>query len=135
MLSWRTYEAQIYTCSAIRFAEELKLNEEEKKELGSIKFVEASIGKYWDTYAIHLLDPIVTMFPERGDLLEVKAVRNGEIHQGLVKWSNLNAYIKVTGTVKSPFAITYYGEEKTSPKNSAVLIPHLRNLYMNLFSK
>lgn len=116
MLSWRIYETQIYTCSAIRFAEELRLTEEEKKKLGPVKYVEASIGKYWDTYAIHLLEPIVAMFPERGELVEVKAIRNGEIHQGLINWSSLSAYIKVTGTVKSPFAITFYGKEESITK-------------------
>jgi hypothetical protein len=116
MLSWRTYDTQIYTCSAIRFAEELKLNKEEKKELGHIHYVEASIGKYWDTYAIHVLEPIVAQFPERGQLVQVKSIRNGDIHQTLVQWENLNAYIKVTGTVKSPFALTFYGDESSITK-------------------
>ncbi|MDT0686575.1 Gfo/Idh/MocA family oxidoreductase [Autumnicola psychrophila] len=130
MLSWSTFESQIYTCSAIRFAEEMKLDDEEKKELGSIHYIEASIGKYWDTYAIHLLDPIVTMFPERGDLLEVKAVKNGEIHLTLIKWKNLSAYIKVTGTVKSPFAITFYGTEKSITKKfSSTYSSFKRSLY------
>ncbi|GHA30216.1 hypothetical protein GCM10007103_09420 [Salinimicrobium marinum] len=130
MLSLRTYDTQIYTCSAIRFAEELKLNEDEKKELGSIKYVEASIGKYWDTYAIHVLEPIVAQFPERGKLVEVKSIRNGDIHQGLVQWENLNAYIKVTGTVKSPFAFTFCGAENSITKKfSSTYASFKRSLY------
>ncbi|MDT0689810.1 Gfo/Idh/MocA family oxidoreductase [Salegentibacter sp. F188] len=130
MLSWRTYDTQIYSCSAIRFAEELKLNKEEKEELGSIQYVEASIGKYWDTYAIHVLEPIVAQFPERGQLVQVKSIRNGDIHQGLVQWENLNAYIKVTGKVKSPFAITFYGDESSITKKfSSTFASFKRSLY------
>lgn len=116
MLSQCTSDHQIFTCSAIRFADELRLTDKERKELGPIRFVEASIGKKWDTYAIHILEPIVAAFPNRGNLIEVKAIRNGEIHQGLVKWEQLSAYLKVTGTVKSPFAITYFGAEQSITK-------------------
>lgn len=116
MLSWRSFDSQIYTCSAIRFADELKLNEDEKMNLGEIQYVEASISKYWDTYAIHLLEPIVAQFPKRGPLVGVKSIQTGEIQQALVQWKNLNAYIKVTGSVKSPFAITFYGKEMSITK-------------------
>lgn len=130
ILSWRIHDTQIYSCSAIRFAEEFKLNKQEKKELGSIKYVEASIGKYWETYAIHVLEPIVAQFPERGKLIEVKSIRNGDIHQALVQWKNLNAYIKVTGTVKSPFAITFYGDEKSITKKfSSTYASFKKSLY------
>ncbi len=110
MFSLRQYESQIFTCSAIRFAEELKLTELEKDEIGKILYVEAGISKLWDTYAIHVLDPLLVQIPDRGELKEVKTIKNGEIHQTLILWENFSAYVKATGSYSTRPSLVFYGE-------------------------
>ncbi|MCC8358755.1 Gfo/Idh/MocA family oxidoreductase [Salinimicrobium sediminilitoris] len=111
MLSLKQYESQIFTCSAIRFAEELRLTELEKEELGKILYIEAGISKLWDTYAIHVLDPMLVQIPDRGELKEVKTIKNGEIHQTLISWENVSAYVKVTGPHSTRPSLIFYGQK------------------------
>ena len=116
MLSWRKYKSQIFTCSSIKYARELELTNEEKVQLGEILYVEAGISKLWDTYAIHVLDPMINQIPHRGNLVNVKSIKTGEIHQTLIQWENVNAYVKVTGAVPTVPEITYFGEKGSVKK-------------------
>ena len=116
MFSWRSYKSQIFTCSSIKYAKELELSVEDKDKLGKILYAEAGISKYWDTYAIHVLDPMITQLPQRGNLIKVENSKNGEIHQALIQWENVNAYIKVTGAVPTFPTITYFGEKGSITK-------------------
>lgn len=51
------YPGQIFSCSALRFAAEFQLAEAERTQLGTIRYVDASVPKNWDKYAIHAIDP------------------------------------------------------------------------------
>jgi hypothetical protein len=110
-------EGQIFTCSSLRFASELELSAAERVKLGEIKWVEASIMKKWDTYAIHLLEPLITQVLNRGEWQEVHRVSYGEIGMYTIKWDNLLAYLKVTGSITSPLALTYYGSKGSVTKS------------------
>ncbi|WP_417859721.1 Gfo/Idh/MocA family oxidoreductase [Winogradskyella sediminis] len=108
------YSKQIFTCSALRFANELRLTDEERVTLGDILHVEASVPKKWDTYAIHLIEPIVSQLPLRGKLLDVRSIKKHGFHHGLIEWENTVAYIKTTGNYKSPISFTYHGKNNVS---------------------
>jgi predicted dehydrogenase len=116
MLDAQQHENQIYTCSSLRFAKELILTDEEKEKIGEIKFVEGSVMKKWSTYAIHILEPLVSQLPDRGSLLDVKAINNNEIHQVLIKWENVSAYLKITGNTPVPLEIKFYGDKGSVAK-------------------
>lgn len=116
MIAAQKYSNQIYTCSSLRFAKELILTSEEKEKIGTVKFVEGSVMKKWSTYAIHILEPLVSQLPDRGKLLEVKSIKNSEIHQVLVKWENVSAYLKVTGNTPVPLEIKFYGDKGSVSK-------------------
>ncbi len=117
MLQLQQEDWHIFTCSSLRYAEEVLLTKEEKNRCGTIYLVEASVPKYWETYAIHLLEPILMNTPNRGELLEVKSSVREEIQLSIVKWQNTSAYIKTTGKYPSPLLFTYYGENATVQKS------------------
>lgn len=50
---------QIFSCSALRYAPELKLDQSTREYLGDLHYIEAITPKDWDRYAIHLIDPIL----------------------------------------------------------------------------
>ncbi|UWQ95894.1 Gfo/Idh/MocA family oxidoreductase [Rhodobacteraceae bacterium M385] len=61
---------QIFSCSALRFAPELKLDADTITRIGNIRLVQAMTPKFWNTYAVHLIDPLLVMLgheaqPER----------------------------------------------------------------------
>jgi len=111
ILKNQQYKNQVFSCSSIRFAQELQLNQNDKNELGKIIHVEASVPKKWDTYAVHVIDPLISQLPERGDLFKtIPFIKNG-IHHVMIEWENISAYIKVTGKVPVPIKLEFFGEK------------------------
>jgi hypothetical protein len=100
---------QIFSCSSLRYAKELLLTNEERESIGEIKLVEGSIMKKWETYGIHVLEPVVAQMPNRGKLLEVKSIGNSYEKQVLVQWENVSGYFKTTGNTPSPLEIKFFG--------------------------
>ena len=107
------YPSQVFTCSALRFSNELIISHSERESLGDIIHVEATIPKKWDKYAIHLIEPIVSQIPLRGKLLQVKGVKKQEFQHCLIEWENTTAYIKTTGSFNSSIKFVYYGNNNT----------------------
>lgn len=100
---------QIFTCSALRYANELLLTEQEAAAVGEIKIVEGSVMKKWQTYGIHVLEPLLVQIPHRGRLLEVKSIGDKYQKQVLVQWENVSGYFKTTGGVPTPIEIRFFG--------------------------
>ncbi|MFC2171130.1 Gfo/Idh/MocA family oxidoreductase [Acidobacteriota bacterium] len=100
---------QIYTCSALRFARELMLTDSDLIELGEVRLIEGSVMKKWETYGVHLIEPIVAQFADRGKLLKVESYNGNGLKQVLIRWQNLRTYLKVTGSIFVPLELTFYG--------------------------
>jgi len=111
ILELQKYENQVFSCSSIRFADELDLSVSEKDQLGKILHVEAAVPKQWDTYAIHIIEPVLARLPLRGELLAIKSLKSKNIHNCIVKWENSTAYFKVTGNVSVSLNLKFYGEQ------------------------
>jgi hypothetical protein len=116
MLSWQKYESQIFTCSSLRYANELMLTNEDFEILGDIYTVEASVMKYWETYAIHLLEPLVAQLPNRGPLVSVHKMEKNKLVQALIEWQNFTAYVKVTSLTPSPLTFNFVGSKASISK-------------------
>ena len=58
------YEGQIFTCSALRFAEEFQLTPELNNHLGGIRYIEAVTPKSWHKYAVHIIEPVLKILKE-----------------------------------------------------------------------
>ncbi len=100
---------QVFSCTSLRYAKEMLLTGEEKESIGEIKLVEGSVMKKWETYAIHVLEPVVAQLPNRGKLLEVKSIGGHYQKQVLVQWQNVSGYFKTTGNTPSPLEIKFFG--------------------------
>ena len=91
----------IYTCSSIRFAKEFS-----KKILEGTNFVNATVMKSWERYGIHIIEPVVSMFPNRGRLISVEKINSSiGVKIRVVKWEKLQATFTTTGNIKSPLSI------------------------------
>lgn len=123
LLQLQTYENQIFTCSALRYAQELKLTENDIASIGQIKYIEASIPKGWDKYAIHVIEP-VSQLP--GVNIEGATVISKIAHEGINQVSfllNSGILLNVTsfGDLPSEISICVKGtkgEKKMVFKNS-----------------
>src|SRR5688500_6373984 len=78
------YPDQSFTCSSLRYPSELILTESDMGKLGNIVFAEGLVMKKWETYAIHIIEPIVSQLAERGKLVAVQKSKNKEISKVFV---------------------------------------------------
>lgn len=62
------YPGQIFTCTALRYAAEFQLSDEDRATIGPVRHIHATTPKYWDTYAVHMIEPALNLVPERGEL-------------------------------------------------------------------
>lgn len=58
------YQGQIFTCSALRYSDELKLSPEDRQEIGDMRQIVAFTPKSWQKYAVHIIEPVLKMLPE-----------------------------------------------------------------------
>lgn len=110
MMSLQEYGHEIFTCSSLRYAQELILSNDELNNIGELLEVEANCPKYWNTYAVHLLEPIIVNCPHRGQLWEIRKI-NSVNHTVLIKWEHLNAKITMTGKEPSSLEFKYIGKK------------------------
>lgn len=64
MIDLQSYPGQLFSCSALRYAQELILSTSQVTSLGEVKYVIGCSPKNWDKYSIHLIEPILRLFPE-----------------------------------------------------------------------
>lgn len=110
MYAAQQYDGQVFSCSALRYAQELKPTDEDLLKTGSIRFVEARTPKSWEKYAVHLIDPVVTFSPERGKLKSMSVSRKQSTVRAEINWQNLTAFVHTYGNYNSPLEIKWYGD-------------------------
>lgn len=60
-------EGQIFTCSALRFAAELKPTPEALNQIGPLLRLRAESPNVWDRYAIHIIEPSLNIIGMAGE--------------------------------------------------------------------
>lgn len=61
--SQQKFDNQIFSCSALKFANELVFSADELREAGKIREIFCRVPKSWNKYIIHGLDPLFAQFP------------------------------------------------------------------------
>lgn len=61
IIALEQYRNQLFTCSALRYAQELTLTDDLKEKIGRLHFVRALSPKSWEKYAIHIIEPTLQM--------------------------------------------------------------------------
>jgi hypothetical protein len=114
IFSSQQYQSQVFTCSSLRYATELHLNDNEKTELGSIVKIEGNISKDWQKYGIHILEPVIANSPSRGRLLNVKASRYNGVQSTIVEWEHLILQVNNHGNKIVPITLSYFNSDGNS---------------------
>lgn len=127
MLDLQQYEGQVFSCSAFRYDDGLVLSEEERKFFGQNPYVECVIPKYWDTYAVHLIEPVVTSLPNRGKLLKCESFKYDSIVKAHVYWENAQALFSTFGTYTAPLEIDYYASGQVLKKRHSDTFSAFKN--------
>ncbi|MEJ1935652.1 Gfo/Idh/MocA family oxidoreductase, partial [Nostoc sp. NIES-2111] len=71
---------QIFTCSALAFAAELSLTARDKSDIGRLRYAEAVTAKDWGRYAVHVIEPLLTLAADEGGLHPIVGSGAGPRH-------------------------------------------------------
>lgn len=107
------YDGQIFTCSALRFSEDLVMKPSDRSAVGNIKFIQAVTPKSWNKYAIHIIEPVLNMLSEYTNIMHLKASQYGTQARGLdVEFENgvITQFIAME-KLASPISIRVYGDK------------------------
>ena len=112
----RRTPGQIFSCSAMRYANEFRLSAKDRAALGAIKSVRATTPNTWQRYGVHVLDAVLSMF----DLYAQRSDAWPEPADGVetvrVDWPSLSATFVCTGAAPSPIAVEVIGEKGTTER-------------------
>lgn len=111
----QTRPGQIFSCSALRFAPEMQLDAQTAERIGPIQLIQGITPKYWTTYAIHLIDPILGMvgYDAMPKLLFSGPVRTDGRFLAL-RWpaGGPDVHLMATGTdISSPLSLRVVGND------------------------
>lgn len=109
ILTYEKYPGQIFSCSALRFAKEFKLDESELTQLGDIQYVEATIGKDWAKYGVHIIEPVLHLLKLSTEDCDVQTIDLQDKRIVIVKWKNMVAKFSTLGKLPGPVVIRLYG--------------------------
>ncbi len=111
LIDRQRFPGQLFSCSALKYAKELILIDEDLARLGMIRYAAATVPKDWDKYAIHAIDPILQLVGDRGDLIGTRASSDGGFFSLSATYSD-DFHLRITalGKVPAPISITVFGE-------------------------
>ena len=109
ILTYEQYPGQIFSCSALRFAKEFKIDDSELTQLGDIQYVEATIGKDWEKYGVHIIEPVLHLLKLSTDDCDVQAIDLDDKRIVIARWKNTVAKFSTLGKLPGPVVIRLYG--------------------------
>lgn len=112
ILSYQKFPGQIFTCSALLFADEFKLKEIDLEYIGKIKSIEGISPKSWDKYSVHLIDPIFQIIKDKVKVKKHQKFISNNIHRLNVIFENdIDVQISTYGNLNVPIMLKIYGKK------------------------
>jgi hypothetical protein len=110
------YSGQIFTCSALRYSNELMLSDSDREVIGEIQQIVAFTPKSWEKYAVHIIEPVLKILPN-GDvpvhfanISGLKKSTHDKSGTLLVRWSSgIQTSFFATGNGMTPLSIRVIG--------------------------
>ena len=107
------YPGQIFTCSALRYADEFNLDKATRMDIGEIKRIEAISLKSWNKYAVHIVEPCLNIAKPNGRILRKRLDIDGGRRRLELIYSDIEMVFETTGLKEGKIAITIIGTRKT----------------------
>lgn len=109
LLQRQAFPWQVFTCSALRYAPEMLLTQNERDVLGPLQEIKASTPKYWQTYAVHLLEPLIAQWGAGADYQFVQvSTSKRQCDLGLTI-NKIPVTVQCLGDGQAPIKIEYIG--------------------------
>lgn len=110
IINTQKYEGQIFSCSTMRYSSELKLSKEQTKIIGEIRSIHGFVQKSWDKYAVHIIEPIIQLIPNRGKINKSKIWRvDDRVLLSVSFESHVDIHLQTCGKLVSPISLRVIG--------------------------
>lgn len=108
----------IFSCSALRFADEILLGKKENKKIGNLIEINCKTPKSWDKYAVHIIDPLIHIM-KGVEHFKVDALVFNRFQKKIkVFWNNgISSTIEASERFSGPIQFTYVGTHGRITKN------------------
>ena len=108
------FPGQIFTCSALRYSEDLQLTPEDREKIGKIQQITAFTPKSWAKYSMHMIEPVLSHLApdDRPVSFNASTLRdmNNIARSLLVNWaSGVQTSFHATGIAASPLSLRIHG--------------------------
>ncbi|MFH1530200.1 MAG: Gfo/Idh/MocA family oxidoreductase [Pseudomonadota bacterium] len=111
ILALQVRPGQVFSCSALRYAEEFCLSPADREELGTIRHVVGITPKTWDTYAIHPVDAALGMLGSQGRIRTAVPVVGGDRTLLILEWeSGVTGTFLSLGGAATPISVEVFGD-------------------------
>lgn len=111
LIARQRYPGQLYSCSALRYAKEFCLDDAARADIGAIRQIHATVPKDWDKYAVHVIEPLLLLAPDRGLVVRSQRWQSGDANTLQLEFeSGLVAQISTLGAAAGPLALRVIGE-------------------------
>ncbi len=105
------YPGQLFSCSAMRYAKEFSLSDSELEQLGPLRHIHATVPKDWDKYAVHVIEPLLLLAPNRGSVSHTKVIHSPDSTTLAVEYSaGFQALVSTMGSSHAPLTLRLMGE-------------------------
>lgn len=107
------HEGQIFTCSALRYAEELTLTEADRERIGPIRHIQASTPNGWEKYAVHIIEPVLNLVGQPPLIASAQSRRVAQQGRALslaFEGGITADFVALGKNVASPLSLRVHGE-------------------------
>jgi predicted dehydrogenase len=112
LFSRQVSAGQLFTCSALRYAAELRLDPAARESIGPIRQVLGSSPKRWSRYAVHVIEPALVPIGDAGEVRSHRAQATDGTARLQVEWeSGLRAEFATLGDVEAPIQLSLVGDQ------------------------
>ncbi|TNE86138.1 MAG: hypothetical protein EP324_08570 [Gammaproteobacteria bacterium] len=108
------FPGQIFTCSALRYSNEMKLSPSDATSLGRVREIHAVTPKSWDRYIPHVIEPVLRILGEDDEIVHFdRSIGNASGGGLTVHWQSgvITRFIAVGELASSPLSIRVMGEK------------------------
>jgi predicted dehydrogenase len=104
------FPGQIYTGTPLAHAAELVLDSAARQRLGDIRHVHAVTPKYWNTYAVHIIEPALGYLDLESSPVQADVMKSGETSVLAARWeTGKSATFMVTGSLPAKITFDIFG--------------------------
>jgi predicted dehydrogenase len=103
------YENQLFSCSALRFSKSIRLDQASRTILGTIRHVEGVVPKFWKTYGVHLVDPLLADLDLYGSPCCVRT-HQSSVQVTHLTFQSITATLTCTCNLPGELKFRYYGD-------------------------